>query len=157
MHPNRNIQIAALIADETPITILIEYLVFADVFLEKSAMVLPEHTEINTHAIDLEEKTLNTYIETNLANDYIWPWKSPAATPILFDKKPNGSLWLYIYYQGLNNITIKNWYLLLLITKSLNCLSRAKRFIQLDLTSAYYRMRGRRQMEDSLSNSIQSF
>ena len=36
---------------------------------------------------------------------------------------------------------MKNRYLLSLIDESLNCLGRAKRFIQLDLNSAYYCMR----------------
>ena len=40
-----------------------------------------------------------------------------------------------------NNLTIKNRYLLPLIGKSLNCLSRVKRFTQLDLTNTYHQMR----------------
>ncbi len=47
-------------------------------------------------------------------------------------------------YQGLNNLIIKNWYPLPLIGEALDCLGRAKRFIQLDLTSAYHRMRIRK-------------
>ncbi len=44
-------------------------------------------------------------------------------------------------YRGLNNLTIKNQYPLPLIGEAPNCLGRAKRFTQLDLTSAYHRMR----------------
>ena len=44
-------------------------------------------------------------------------------------------------YWGLNNLTIKNQYPLLLIGESLDRLGRAKRFTQLDLTNAYHRMR----------------
>ena len=44
-------------------------------------------------------------------------------------------------YWSLNNITIKNRYPLPLIGKSLDRLGRARRFTQLDLTNAYYRMR----------------
>ncbi len=43
-------------------------------------------------------------------------------------------------YQGLNNLTIKNWYLLPLVGESLDQLVRAQRFTQLDLTNAYHRM-----------------
>ena len=89
----------------------------------------------------MELETLKTYIETNLANRFIRPSKSPAGAPILFYRKSDGSLRLCINYQGLNNITIKNWYLLPLIGESLNRLGRAKQFIQLDLTSAYHQMR----------------
>ena len=157
-HSDRGVQVAALIADEAPITIPAEYSDFEDVFSKESAAVLPEHTEINTHAIDLEEgkqppygpiyslgpvelETLKTYIKTNLANGFICPSKSPAGTPILFDKKPDGSFCLYVDYQGLNNITIKNQYPLLLVGESLDRLDHAKRFIQLDLTSSYHQMK----------------
>ena len=110
------------------------------------------------HAIELEEgrqpsfgpiyslepvelETLKTYIETNLANGFIRPFKSSAEAPILFDKKPDKSLRLCVDYWGLNNLTIKNRYPLPLIGESLDRLGRAKRFTQLDLTNAYHRMR----------------
>ena len=89
----------------------------------------------------MELKTLKTYIKTNLANGFIWPLKSPADTPILFIQKPDSSLRLCVDYRGLNNLTMKNRYLLPLIGESLDRLGRAKWFTQLDLTSAYYRIR----------------
>ena len=158
VYPDRKVQVATLIADEAPVAILAEYSDFENMFSKESAAILPEHTEINTHAIDLEERkqppygpiyslgpveleTLKTYIETNLANGFICLSKSPAGAPILFDKKPNGSLRLCVDYWGLNNITIKNRYPLPLVGESLDRLGRAKRFTQLDLTSAYHRMR----------------
>ena len=113
---------------------------------------------MNEHAIKLEEgkqppfgpiyslgtvelETLKTYIETNLANDFIRPSKSPTGAPILFDQKPDGNLRLCVDFWGLNNITIQNRYPLPLIGELLDRLSRAKRFTQLDLTNVYYRMR----------------
>ena len=155
VHPFRRPQISGLIAEEAPTKVSTAYSDFADVFSPDLATELPKHTEINTHAIDLEEgkqppygpiytlgpvelETLKTYIETNLANGFIHPSNSPTGAPILFDKKPNGSLRLYVNYQGLNNITIKNRYPFPLVSESLDRLGRAKRFIQLDLTSAYY-------------------
>ena len=44
-------------------------------------------------------------------------------------------------YWGLNNLTIKNRYLLPLIGELLDWLGQTKRFTQLDLTNAYYQMR----------------
>ena len=41
----------------------------------------------------------------------------------------------------LNNLTIKNWYPFLLIGESLDWLGQAKHFIQLNLTSAYHRIK----------------
>lgn len=59
----------------------------------------------------------------------------------MFDKRPNGSFRLFVDYQDFNNITIKNQYSLPIIGESLNCLDRAKQFIYLDLTNAYYRIK----------------
>ena len=70
----------------------------------------------------VELKTLKTYIKTNLANAFIKASKSPADTPILFVCKPNGSLRLCVNYRGLNNLMIKNQYLLPLIDESLDWL-----------------------------------
>ncbi len=121
-------------------------------------MELPENTSLNEHAIELVEgkqppyrpiyalslvelETLNIYIKTHLKTGFIWPSKSPAGAPIFFDKKPDGSLRLCVDYRGLNNLTIKNRYPFPLIGEALDRLSRAKQFTQLDLTSAYHRIR----------------
>ena len=84
---------------------------------------------------------LKTYIKINLANGFIRPSKSFVCAPILFDQKPNRSLHFCMDYWGLNNITIKNQYPLSLISESLDWLSQAKRFIQLDLINAYHQVR----------------
>ena len=100
-------------------------------------MELPENTGINKHAIELQDgkqppygsiyslklvklETLKTYIETNLKTGFIGPSKSPGGTSILFDKKSDGNFWLCVDYQGLNNLTIKNQYLLPLIGEALD-------------------------------------
>ena len=89
----------------------------------------------------MELEILKTYIETHLKTGFIWPSKSPAGAPILFNKKLDSSLWLCVNYQGLNNLMIKNRYLLPFINEALDRLGRAKQFTLLDLTSAYYQMR----------------
>ncbi len=158
MHPSRRAQIAHLKADEALTEVPSEYADFADVFSSKLAAELPEHTGINDHAIELvddqqplycpiyslgsiELETLKAYIKNNLASGFIRPFKSPARVPILFDKKPDGSLRLCVDYQGLNNLTIKNRYPLPLVGESLDRLGWARHFTQLDLTNAYHRMR----------------
>lgn len=55
VHLNCKVQIAALIANKTLITVLAEYPDFADIFSKNSAVVLLEHIEINTNTIDWEE------------------------------------------------------------------------------------------------------
>ena len=89
----------------------------------------------------MELKTLKAYIKTYMKIGFIRSSKSLAGAPILFDKKSDSSFWLCVDYWGLNKLTIKNQYPLSLIGESLNRLSRAKQFTQLDLTSAYHQMR----------------
>ena len=156
IHLDKATQIAFLLNKEVKIPD--EYSDFTDVFSKEKALVLLERNELNEHAIDLEDgkqppygpiyslgpvelETLKTYIETHLKTGFIRPSKSPAGAPILFDKKPDGSLRLCVDYRGLNNLTIKNRYPLPLIGESLDRLGQAKRFTQLDLTSAYHQMR----------------
>ncbi len=108
-------------------------------------MELPENTGMNEHAIELidgkhppygsiyalspvELETLKAYIKTHLKTGFIRPSKSPAGAPILFNKKPDGSFRLCVDYRGLNNLTIKNQYPLLLIGEALDRLGWAKRF-----------------------------
>ena len=107
IYPAREAQIASLVAEEVKIPT--EYSDFSNVFSEEKASILPEVTELNQHAIELQEgqqppygpiyslgpvelETLKTYIETNLANGFIRPSKSPTGAPILFVGKPDGSL-----------------------------------------------------------------
>ncbi len=121
-------------------------------------MELLENTEMNEHAIKLIDgkqlpygpiytsspvklETLKAYIETYLKTGFIQTSKSPASAFIIFYKKLDGNLRLYVDYQGLNHFIIKNWYPLLLIGEALDCLGRAKQFTQLDLTSAYHQIR----------------
>ena len=123
VHPSWAPLLAALQQDKAPTEILPEYADYADVFSPDLAMELPENTGINEHAIELVEgkqppygpiyslgpvelETLKAYIETHLKTGFIWPSKSPAGAPILFDKKPNGSLRLCVDSRGLNNLTI---------------------------------------------------
>lgn len=53
-------------------------------------------------------KTLKIYIKTNLANSFICLSKYLARSSILFVQNLDGSFYLYIDYQGFNNLIIKN-------------------------------------------------
>lgn len=56
----------------------------------------------------IELKILKIYIKTNIANSFICSFKFLAKTLILFVQKLNNNLYLYMDYQTLNNLTIKN-------------------------------------------------
>ena len=138
-------QVEALLFDKAPPKVPTKYSNYSNVFSAENAAELPENTGINKHAIKLEKgkqppfgpiyslgpielELLKIYIKTNLANGFIRPSKSPARVPILFNWKPNGSLHFCVDYWGLNNINIKNQYLLPLIGELLDRLNRARRY-----------------------------
>ena len=144
IQPFHQAHVALLTSEE--IGIPAEYSDFSDIFPSDSVAELLKYTGINNHPINLldnkqlpygpiyslgpmELEILKTYIKANLASDFIRPSKFPAGILILFVQKKDGSLCLYIDYQGFNNVTIKNHYLLLLIGKLLDCLDCAKYFI----------------------------
>ena len=158
VHPFYRPQISGLIAKKASTKIHDKYVNFADVFSLDLASKLRKHTGINNYAIKLvdgqqppyeriyslelvELEILKIYIETNLANRFIKPSKSPANTPIFFDQKSDSLLRLCIDYQGFNNLTIKNQYPLLLIGELLDRLGRARQFTKLNLTSIYHSIR----------------
>ena len=112
------------------------YKKYADVFLKDLINQLSEN-ELHDHVINLklgktalykplynlsETKlaTLWDYIDTNLLNNFIKSFKSSAEALILFIKKKDSTLRLYIDYRNLNLVIIKNHYLLSLISESLN-------------------------------------
>ena len=154
MYPSRKAQIAHLKADKAPTKVSSKYADFIDVFLLKLAIKLLKYTRINNYAIELvdnqqplydpiyslrpvELEMLKTYIENNLASNFIRPCKSLMRVSIFFDKKLDGSLRLCKNFLGLNNLIIKNSYPLFLVGKSLNWLGWAQHFTQLNLTIIY--------------------
>jgi hypothetical protein len=97
---------------------------FADVFSKIKASVLPPHRPYDIK-IELEpgksppfgplyslsrdeQKLLREWLDDQLSRGLITPSTSPAASPVLFAKKKDGSLRLCVNYRGLNGITIKN-------------------------------------------------
>jgi hypothetical protein len=84
---------------------------------------------------ELEE--LKCWLDENVSKCFICTSSSPAATPILFVKKGDGSLRLVVDYRGINEGTIKNRYPLPLLQDTLMNLSKAKWFMKLDIRRAY--------------------
>ena len=132
------------------------YTTFLNVFFRKKADTLLKHGPYD-HAIHLKEGTqasasalysmscdealkLYQYLDENLSKEFIWISHSDAAASVLFMKKSEGGLHFCVDYWGLNVITVKNWYLLPLISETLNCLSWARIFTKLNIIAAFNRL-----------------
>ncbi|KAK3520772.1 hypothetical protein QTP70_032340 [Hemibagrus guttatus] len=126
---------------------------FSDVFCPKKASKLPPHRPWDC-AIDLipsepvprgriyslslpEEKAMEEYITEALAQGYIRPSMSPAASSFFFVAKKDGGLQPCIDYRALNKITVKFRYPLSLVPAALERLRSATVFTKLNLRSAY--------------------
>ena len=59
-----------------------------------------------------ELEVLKKYLKDNLSKGYIQAFSFLAAAPVLFVKKPGGGLQFCVNYRGLNDLTVKNKYLL---------------------------------------------
>ena len=53
-------------------------------------------------------KALDNYLKEAIAKGWIKESQSPTSVPILFVPRKSSKLHLYVDYQGLNTITIKN-------------------------------------------------
>ena len=133
-----------------------EYHDFADIFQAAEKQSLPERGP-HDHAIDLEPgqqppfgklysmsptelDALTVYLDKAIEAGIIQKLISPAASPVMFVPKADGSLRLVVDYRRLNDITIKNCYPLPLISDMLDRLQGAKRFTKLDCKDAYNRV-----------------
>jgi hypothetical protein len=72
---------------------------------------------------------------------YVRPSSSPWAAPALFVERKDKSQRLCIDYRALNEVTIKNKYLLPRIDDLFDQLGRDKYFSKIDLRSGYYQLR----------------
>ena len=90
---------------------------------------------------------MQAYLKNKLQKRYIKRFKLLTKYFIIFVPKKNGGLQLYINYRTVNKITIKNRYLLLLISKLINRLKITKIFFKLDLKNTYHHIRIRKNDE----------
>ena len=84
-----------------------------------------------------ELKVLREYLESNEKKEFIRKSKFSAEYSSFFVLKKKGKLRLYVDYRKLNEITIKNRYLLLNIEELQDRLTDVKWFIKLNLREAY--------------------
>ena len=75
----------------------------------------------------------------------IRPSSSPWRSLVLLVEKKDGSLRMVVDYRGLNEVTIKNKYPLLMINDLFDRLQGAKVFSKIDLRSGYHQLKIREQ------------
>ena len=131
-----------------------EYHEFADIFSKTKAETLPSH-----HLYDLKinlkesvqplvgpiysltvskQEALKEFIEENLNMGFIRPTSSLHGAPVLFIKKKDGLLHLCVDFYGLNHISKKNRYPLLLISNLLDLSRKAWVYSKIDLHHIYH-------------------
>ena len=89
----------------------------------------------------IELKELKLQLQDLLEWEFIRESDSSWGVPVLFVKKKDGSLRLCIDYRGLNDITIKNKYLLSHIDELFDQLQGTVVFSKLDVRQRYYQLR----------------
>jgi len=110
------------------------------------------------HAIDLKEmfkprkgriyslsknkrEEVQNFVEDQLRKEYIRLSKSPQMSPVFFVGKKNGSKRIVMNCCNLNDQTVKNNYLLLLITDLIDNMGSKKVFTKMDLRWGFNNMR----------------
>jgi hypothetical protein len=88
-----------------------------------------------------EQVELKRQLDDLLAKGFIRPSRSPWASPVLFVEKKDKSKRLCVDYRALNQVTIKNKYLLPRIEVLFEQLRGAQVFSKIDLNSGYHQLR----------------
>jgi hypothetical protein len=94
------------------------------------------------------------FLDENLAKGFIRTSVSPAASLVLFAKKPRGGFCFCVDYYTLNIITIKNYYPLPLIQEILAWLSKAKIYTKLDVIIIFNHIRITKEQEYLMAFNI---
>jgi hypothetical protein len=76
-----------------------------------------------------------------LAKGFIRLSKSNPASPILLAQKLGGGVYICVDYRGINNVTMKSRYPILLITEILDSICKVQIFMKLDVIAAFNRVR----------------
>jgi hypothetical protein len=84
---------------------------------------------------------IRKWLNENLEKGFIRQFKAKCAAPLLLAKKPGEGIRICHDYRGLNSVTIKNRYPLLLIRETLNQIFCAKYYTKLNIIAAFNKIR----------------
>ncbi|GKA55998.1 putative reverse transcriptase domain-containing protein [Tanacetum coccineum] len=99
----------------------------------------------NILCIPPERKELMSQLQELLDKGFIRPSSLPWGAPILFVKKKDGSMRMWINYRELNKVTVKNVYPLPIIDDLFDQIHGAKWFSKIDLRSGYHQLKVRQE------------
>jgi len=88
-----------------------------------------------------EREEVQNFVNDQLRKGYIRPLKSPQTSPVFFVSKKNRSKKMVMDYCSLNKQTVKNNYLLLLITDLIDNIGSKKVFTKMDLQWGFNNVR----------------
>jgi hypothetical protein len=115
-------------------------------YVEFSIELKPGTTPVSRRSYRMppnELALLKTQLQDLLENGFIRPSSSPWGCPAIFVKKKDQTLRMCVNYRPLNEVTIKNKYLLPWIDLLFDQLVGAKVFSKIDLRSGYHQIRVR--------------
>ena len=131
-----------------------DYREYLDVFSIQKAKSLPDHRPYDLaiqiegdkmpllgpiySLLTLELKTLQEFLEKNLWIGTIYSSKSSCGAPVLFVKKKDGTLYLCVDYQDLNQLTYKDCYPISLLNNLLDTSRKAWVYSKIDLKNVYH-------------------
>jgi len=88
-----------------------------------------------------KREEVQNFVEDQLRKGYIRPLKSPQMSPVFFVDKKDSSKRMVMDYRNLNDQTIKNNYLLPLITELIDNMGSKKVFTKMDLKWGFNNVR----------------
>ena len=91
--------------------------------------------------VELQE--LRAQLQELLEKGFIRPSTSPWGAPVLFAKKKDKTLRLYIDYRLLNRVTINNWYPFPRIDDLFDKFRGVRVYFKINLHTGYYQLRVR--------------
>ena len=100
-----------------------------------------------THCLKKKLTVFRKYLNKNLKKEFIQKFQSSTKYSILFVSKSNEKFRLCINYKKLNDITIKNKYLLFNINELQNKLNKIKIFIKMNLKNKYHLIKMKKKNE----------
>ena len=134
-----------------------QYHTWANIFSREQTMRLPAHTKYDYRVkliegaeapwgplygmSEQELRGLREWLDRQVVAGKIVKSSSSAGAPILIVEKPDGSFRLCLDYQAMNKVTVKNRYLLPLMTEHRERLNKAKVFTKLNLKNGYHLVR----------------